>query len=574
MKVNILRKRGRVFAARTLLAASIAVLIGPSPSQAQESGISLLPGNLFIPGNLVITRSVYTDLQNVTPGVTNLPPGCTPISPTNPSPADPCATAVVNSAYPYVFNNITVDPNFTLTGKIFLDQITPFGFVLSSLEVPNSTQEGVTATSDQMVTAFASKSELGLNLSIDGKALTFMGYVAPVSGIDVSNSNTPEAIDPTNPIKLANYRCVAQIDTFGNFQFTETNAYSGDNPRNALLNDSANVYYMAGNDGNGTLNPQPVSIILATGAQITTPANEPEALQTPGVPTAVGSFNLRQLGDKPDRTGKDNNFHGLRDYNNVLYYTKATGSLGVNSVYFLDTTGTVCTDSNGVGLPVPGAKLPTSPLALASTDPTTIQEYGLQPYNMCILKGFPTTPNKLSSSLIYPYNLFFASPTVLYVTDEGNGAVGTTVADFYGPATPAQNPTAGLQKWIFNGTEWQLAYILTNGLDLGVPYTVPGYPTGLNDGAGGNGFPWAPATGGLRNMTGIMNFDGTATIYAMTATVSGSGDTGADPNKLVVIIDDVSATTLPAWESFFTLRTAGYGEVLRGVAFAPGTPGL
>jgi hypothetical protein len=61
------------------------------------------------------------------------------------------------------------------------------------------------------------------------------------------------------------------------------------------------------------------------------------------------------------------------------------------------------------------------------------------------------------------------------------------------------------------------------------------------------------------------------TKYATTSTISGSGDQGADPNKLVVVTDQLSATTLPTWERFFTLRTAGFGEVLRGVAWTPGT---
>ena len=114
---------------------------------------------------------------------------------------------------------------------------------------------------------------------------------------------------------------------------------------------------------------------------------------------------------------------------------------------------------------------------------------------------------------------------------------------------------------------------LTAGLNLGLPYNVPGYPTGNNSGTGGTGFPWAPATDGLRNITGVVNGDGTATIYAITSTISGSGDQGADPNKLVVITDSLSAggPTPPSGESFTTLKTAGYGEVLRGVSFTPGT---
>ena len=99
---------------------------------------------------------------------------------------------------------------------------------------------------------------------------------------------------------------------------------------------------------------------------------------------------------------------------------------------------------------------------------------------------------------------------------------------------------------------------------------MPDYPTGDNP---ATGLPWAPATDGLRNITGIVNGDGTATIYAITSTVSGNGDQGADPNQLVAITDSLDATGphAPAGEAFTTLRSAGNLEVLRGVSFAPGT---
>ena len=118
--------------------------------------------------------------------------------------------------------------------------------------------------------------------------------------------------------------------------------------------------------------------------------------------------------------------------------------------------------------------------------------------------------------------------------------------------------------------KWNLAYTLQAGLNLGVPYIVPGYPTGLN---AATGLPWAPATDGLRNITGVVNSDDTATIYAITSTVSGNGDQGADPNQLVVITDSLSAAgpTPPVGESFTTLKSAGNLEVLRGVSFTPGT---
>ena len=63
------------------------------------------------------------------------------------------------------------------------------------------------------------------------------------------------------------------------------------------------------------------------------------------------------------------------------------------------------------------------------------------------------------------------------------------------------------------------------------------------------------------------------TIWAITSTVSGNGDTGADPNRLVAITDNLKNTsaTKAASEKFFTLRQAGFGEALRGVSFTPGT---
>jgi hypothetical protein len=68
-----------------------------------------------------------------------------------------------------------------------------------------------------------------------------------------------------------------------------------------------------------------------------------------------------------------------------------------------------------------------------------------------------------------------------------------------------------------------------------------------------------------------VNRDGTVTIYAVTSTVSGSGDQGADPNQLVVITDRLSAkdATVAAGEIFTVLRTAESGTALRGVSFAP-----
>jgi hypothetical protein len=513
--------------------------------------------NFFTPGDLVVSRSVYDDNPgNVQLGQL-LPPNCT-------TPPGGCGNAIQDGSYPFVWNNDSVDGSFGVTAKIFLDQITANGSLVSTLEVPNSSQNGVPPTKDQMVTSFSSKSEMALNLSLDHQYLTFMGYLAPIDAIDVSNSNTPGAVDPTNPVPAAAFRVVARVDQKGKFKFTATNAYSGNNGRAAILNnsDGANFLYTAGNAGNGA-SPQPDGIIIGAGAEFIEPENRALVAQNPGDPTPVGSFNITQLGNKPDKIGKDDNFRGLTIFNNVVYYTKGSGGNGVNTVYFVDSTGTICTDSTGIGLPSPAASLPVSPLAY---DPTVLQTKGLDPNNMCILNGFPTA---LKSTTAFPFGIWFANENTLYVADEGNGDnTFSSTAQQYTVA--AAQTTAGLQKWIFNSSTqtWNLAYTLRNGLALGTPYVVPDYQTGTNS---STGLPWAPATDGLRNITGTVSSDGTtATIYAITSTVSGNGDQGADPNKLVAITDKLAATSLPRTETFKTVRSAGNLEVLRGVSFAPG----
>jgi len=526
---------------------------------------------VFTPGNLVISRSVYSALPSSVVVGQTLPPGCVPSKPNKVT----CGTAALDGTFPTVFNNDTPDASFGITSPLILDEMTPTGTVINSITVPNSST--VSAGADQLVTSFSSKSEEALHLSTDGTYLTFIDYVAPLNTIDVSNGNTPLVIDATNPVPGSYYRAVATVNAAGQFSFTETNAYSGNNGRAAIYVNTGgnNFFYTAGNAGNGG-NPEPAGVVEGAGLQIIYPANAPESSQTPGLPTPVASFSVTELpagNPNPDKVGKDDNFRGLTLYNNVLYTTKGSGSNGNNTVYFVDTTGTAC--PNGVGLPVPGAPLPTTNLA-----PTYTSANGLAS-NMCILAGFPTEINKLTPPVAYPFGLWFANATTLYVADEGDGV--NTYSSATNTYTDAANPavnTGGLQKWIFNaGTQtWQLAYTLTTGLNLGIPYAPSGYPTGLNNGTDGTGLPWSPATDGLRTIIGTLSGNRivgqTATIWAISSTVSGGGDQGADPNKLFVISDRLTNTspTVAAHETFNDLRDAVSGEVLRGISFTPGTP--
>jgi hypothetical protein len=391
----------------------------------------------FRPGNLLVSRVVYNNnRKTIVAGVTLLPPNCV---------GSACVTATASGEYPDVWNNALIDGSFGITSKIVIDQMRRDGRLISSLDVPNSSQWRITPNSDQMVGSLSSKSEVALNLSTDKRFITFMGYLAPINAIDVSNSNTPFVVDPTNPVSASYYRVIARLDQHGKFRFTKS---SGNNGRAAILNNNkgASLLYTSGNAGNGA-NPKPNGVIVGAGAQILTDSNKPLSAQMdPGLPTLVGSFNITQLGDTADKIGKDTNFRGLTVYNNVVYYTKGSGGNGINTVYFVDTTGY---DSNnkplacptGVGLPGVSPKLPTAPIHYSAS---LLQTMGVFPYNMCILKGFTTDLAKSTTS--FPFGIWFANATTLYVTDEGNGT------NTYDPSTKTYTAakaqtTAGLQKW-------------------------------------------------------------------------------------------------------------------------------
>ena len=290
-----------------------------------------------------------------------------------------------------------------------------------------------------MVTSFSSKSELALNLSTDGQVRDLHGLPRPGRRdrrLELEHAGRDRPDEP-GPEHVLPRRRAASTST-GKFHFTETNAYSGNNGRAAILNDAPAR----------TCSTPPATPATAATRSRTASSSGParrsstaqvKALvaQNPGAPTPVGSFNITQLGDRPDKIGKDTNFRGLTIFDNVLYYTKGSGGNGVNTVYFVDTTGSAC--PNGVGLP--GRERAAADLA-ARLRPLAAPDEGVQPNNMCILEGFPTA---LKSKTSFPFGIWFANANTLYVADEGNGD--NTFSATASTRAAAQT-TAGLQKWV------------------------------------------------------------------------------------------------------------------------------
>ena len=472
---------------------------------------------LLPPNSLIISSSTYDNSQGAISALAiNSPIGTSKSAP----------LAIAGNDYVNVWSNATPDGNFGVTTPIVLTAIEPHSrHVFGSLQIP----------SDQVVTSFSSKSEGSLHFTRDasGAHITLVGYAGSgVGALDVSNSDAVAGQDPTNPVTLsfgstyAFHRTIVSVDSRGHLTYTPTVNYGGDNGRGALLG-SNGLYYTVGNSNNGSAaafnNPTSPNVIETTGLEAVNPINSRSALVSvpdgnsaevdPLLEFCNNANPLLSPCPKSDKPGKDNNYRGLTEFEGALYFTKGSGSNGMNTVYTVNA-------------------LPTVADAASAT--------------ISVVPGFPTDPARTSAAFA-PYAVFFANATTMYVTDDGSAS-----------DTDATSH-AGLQKWSLVNGAWQLDYVLTNGLIGTVDTSLYGYDGQYPD----------VTTVGLRDMTGVV--DGNkVTLWASTSTTSASGDPGADPNKVVQIVDDLCATTVTrsvARETFSVVLGPTYGKVYRGVAY-------
>jgi hypothetical protein len=476
----------------TVSCSALALAVGANAASAAD----------YIRGDsLLISTTTYQDVGEVA----NLVAGVSQLPGAN---VGETSTAVSDGALNTVWNNASGDPSFGVTSAIGISDLSAkTGAVLASTILNPSI----------VSTSFSSKSELGLNLTktSSGYVATFMGYAGGgVGNLDVSNSDTTAFKDTTNPVTsffapganqtYAFNRSVVAFSANGSFTTTQTLAYGGNNGRSAVLAPNG-LYYTVGNSNNGS--GTPTQLTTTTGLEVATPGTTPNSTMIDPTFKALTK----------DKAGKSSNFRGLTYYDGNLYFTKGSGSNGINTVYTV-------TNPNG--------QLPTSSTANDAT--------------ISILPGFPTDSAKQTGGNFTPFGLFFANPTTLYVADEGTGN-----------ATDATDH-AGLEKWTLSNGTWSLDYTLQSGL-IGDTYTVPGWNFG-------------ETTIGLRNLTGQVNANGTVTFWATTSTSSGSGDNGADPNEIVEITDALGQTSLPTSESFSVFDGPEAGLRYGGVAFAAPEP--
>jgi hypothetical protein len=285
--------RQRLLSGTALLGAALFGIAAPTPARADQQFLKH--------GSLIISSSTYDATQGA---VASLAVG-TPL----PGPS----TAVAGNNYVTVWNNASVDASFGVTSAIQLTDIDlSNGKVFRSMQVPT----------DQVVTSFPSKSELGLHVLNNWPTVSvvFVGYAnAGVGKLDVSNSDALPGQDPTNPVTVAfgpGYafrRTIVSVNEKGSITYTPTLDYGGNNGRSALLG-SNGLYYMVGNANNGnasTFAPNGTNpdVTETTGLVVVQPINSSAVSTT--IPSAT-SAEVDPLIQYPPQQGNQKQSIGPR----------------------------------------------------------------------------------------------------------------------------------------------------------------------------------------------------------------------------------------------------------------------
>jgi hypothetical protein len=527
----------------------------------------------FTPGNLIVSETTYDNNANVHVGdqlsVKTFGTG---------GAANTYNIATNDGSSLNVFKNEVPDPSFGVSSAITLQQMTTSGAFVSNLAIDTT----------RMTTSFASKSELALNVSTDGQSISFMGYASPIDAIDVSNSNTTQAYDATNPVTTTVARAIGTVDlNSGAVSVTDVNAYSGNNGRAAVQ--ANGQYYMVGNAGNGSAaaaglvalsNNTGVQTIAVGSSGNTTVVGAPSGSNTSATGYQNG-FSLSQLTNPvtnlpyaADKTGKDDNFRGMTIANDTLYVTKGSGSNGVDTVYQVGATGALANGgqvaSNAAITVLPGFNAISEKVieGSAAVTPTFASpgtgSAGVAAYN-ALVTAYNTTnaadialgtltakTYETNAASFHPFGIWFGDASTLFVADEGDG-VRTDAVNILNKVTTQ----AGLQEWKNVGGTWTETQVFQTGL------------IGQLDSAAQTALGWSVQEEGLRNISGQKNLDGSFTIYGTTSTVSNeiTHDLGADPNQIVAI--NITSGSTAANTSFTVLQTAAAGSRFGGVAIAP-----
>jgi hypothetical protein len=401
------------------------------------------------------------------------------------------AAACQASTSLFTAGDLVVNTYGILSGYVAPGALTPINLIEYSptggaavLTYTLPTADGVAGAANVgVVGQYDSNSEGNIQLSADGSYLTLAGYSATAAAAGIQKS--------TNTANGTNYPAgtAYSFSTVAVAQSTDT-----DVPR-----------VVAFVDPNGNVN----SSTLLNDVYST---NNPRAVYS----ASPSTFYISGQGD--GNTTDQGVYFAQTGMNTVAHPSPAPAG-----IYNAHETRTVSIYNNNL---------------YYSIDTSSGKYTGIWKFN-----GTPTGPatatriipanNGLTGASLVSYSpeaFYFANPTTLYVADTGLPKFGG-VGD------------GGIQKWVFSGSSWTLAYTLIPSANFSNQY-------------------------GFQDLTGEVVGSG-ATAQVTLFGVS-NGNYGEAPNGLFSITDSLAASSA-AGESFTLLESSagGGGLNFKGVAFAP-----
>jgi hypothetical protein len=380
---------------------------------------------------------------------------------------------------------------------------------------------------------YGSASEGLLQQSVNGQYLTMMGY-----GVNASTFNS------------------APLTTFGTAALGQTTSLVADAQTGAPVTTVARVVALIGANGNvdtstaltGVFNQNnPRSVATVNGSSFYVSGQGVKGDTTNGVFYATfGSGTATAIDNSTDT-------RAVSIVNNTLYVSRDVNPSGSGGQNFTNvsslTTSSGALPTSAAGLITTHITPPASPLSLGSNNGSI---------NLTAALG--NGVNNVGSSsrvgkFVYlsPEQYFFASPSVLYVTDSGQPKNGNANAAALGEG--------GLQKWVLTNNTWTLDYDLVAGLNL------------VNNANANAATPTAAGVTGLFGLTAKVVGSGANAQVELFATSYGLNELSS--SYLYEITDTLGDTSIgqASSEQFTTLEAAAGGTSIRGVAFAPtGSP--
>jgi autotransporter passenger strand-loop-strand repeat protein len=367
---------------------------------------------------------------------------------------------------------------------IVLREVTTTGTIVGDMVLPQATTTTDGVTENAISGEYGSSSEGTLQLSADGQSLVIMGY-----GVNAQTFNAGGA-------NVYGDAALAQSTSVPGAPFTPVARVVADISYNGTVDTSTALYNIA-----NTNNPRSVATVNGTTFYI--------AGQGVKGDTTQGVFLAHDGASTATAIDTSTDARTAEIINGVLYVSRDS-TQGVGGTSSIESYGTTLPTTATTGTPLAGID---GTITLTEAQENTVNA-----------SAVGTTVH------LSPENYFFADADTLYVADGGDPKEGG-LGD------------GGLQKWVFNGSTWNLEYTLSDGLGL-----VPDSATS--------------GTTGLIGLTGTV-VGGVVELFATNSTL---GDT--DQTYLYGITDTLASTT-GAGESFVVLETAAPDTNIRGVSFAP-----